>query len=374
VLCILGTRPEAVKLAPVILRLREDEARERGGRVRVCVTGQHREMLDQVLALFSFAPEFDLDLMSPGQTLAGLTARAVEGLDGVLDRARPDCVLVQGDTTTAMVGALTAFYRRIPVGHVEAGLRTGNPFLPFPEEANRRMISSLATWHFAPTERARRALLREGVRDDAVWVTGNTAIDALLWVVRRTEAEVPALGGEGSPMLLLTVHRRESFGKPLERVCRAVRDVCRRNPQVRVLCPVHMNPRVRGPVRALLGNVAQVTLCPPLDYRRFVLAMQQAHAILTDSGGVQEEAPALSKPVLVLRDVTERPEAVEAGAALTVGTEPERILRETERLLHDAGHYRRMAAAPNPFGDGRAAERIVDALTDQLARRRSMAA
>jgi UDP-N-acetylglucosamine 2-epimerase (non-hydrolysing) len=231
------------------------------------------------------------------------------------------------------------------------------------------MISSLATWHFAPTERARQALLGEGVCDDAVSVTGNTAIDALLWVVEHTGDDRPARGGGGRPMVLVTMHRRESLGDPLERVCGAIRDICRRNPEVRVLCPVHLNPKVRGPVRALLGDVPQVTLTPPLDYRLFAMAMRQAYLILTDSGGVQEEAPALGKPVLVLRDVTERPEAVEAGGALTVGTEPERIVRETERLLRDAAHYRRMAAAPNPFGDGRAAERIVNVLMDELAKR-----
>lgn len=367
VLCIIGTRPEAVKLAPVVLRLQEVHAAGNGARVKVCATGQHREMLDQVLSLFRIRPYLDLHLMSPDQTVADLTGRAVTALHRAVRDARPDAVLVQGDTTTAMTGALAAFYCKVPVGHVEAGLRTGDRYSPFPEEVNRRIISTLATWHFAPTRRAADALRSEGIAPSSVFVTGNTAIDALLWVLSRLPRRRRSFKQNGGRLLLVTAHRRENLGPALERICLAIKEICRRNPDVSVLYPVHLNPNVRRPVTARLGGLDRVTLCEPLGYRDFVGAMQEAHLILTDSGGVQEEAPSMGRPVLVLRDETERPEAVEAGAAKLVGTEVDRIVDETQKLLDDAEEYRRMATRVNPFGDGHAAERIVKILVHELS-------
>ncbi len=362
----MGTRPEAVKLAPVVLRLREIHAAGNGAEVTVCSTGQHREMLDQVLSLFGIRPEMDLDLMSPDQTLADLTARAVAAVHRAVADAAPDAVLVQGDTTTAMTGALAAFYCKVRVGHVEAGLRTGDLHSPFPEEANRRIISTLATWHFAPTSRAAGALRAEGVAPSSIFVTGNTGIDALLWVSRRLPKRRKTFTQDGRRLLLVTAHRRENFGRPLERVCLAIKEICRRNPDVSVLYPVHPNPNVRRPVTSRLGGLERVTLCDPLGYRDFVAAMRDAYLILTDSGGVQEEAPSIGRPVLVLRNETERPEAVEAGVAKLVGTEVDAIVGQTQRLLDDESEYRRMATRVNPFGDGHAAERIVEVLRREL--------
>lgn len=365
-LCIFGTRPEAIKLAPVVLRLREAAAASTDVTVQVCVTGQHREMLDQVLSIFAIQPDIDLDLMSPDQSLARLTAEAVSELDRVVDTTDPDVVLVQGDTTTAMAGALAAFYHKVPVGHVEAGLRTGDRYSPFPEEVNRRIISTLGTWHFAPTQRACEALRAEGIAPKSIHVTGNTAIDALLWISKNLPQNAPRFATDGRRLLLVTAHRRENFGEPLEHICAALEEICRRNPDVLVLYPVHLNPNVQKVVMGRLQGLSQVTLCQPLDYHSFVAAMREAYLILTDSGGVQEEAPSLGKPVLVLRKQTERPEAVEAGTAKVVGTDTERIVAETQRLLDDSDEYRRMATAPNPFGDGRAAERIVDIVLREL--------
>ncbi len=369
VLTILGTRPEAIKMAPVVRAL---EAAE-GFDSRLCVTAQHRGMLDQALELFELVPDHDLDLMRDRQTLPSLTARALTGLSRVLDNERPDIVLVQGDTTTTFVGALAAFYAGIPTGHVEAGLRTGDLASPFPEEANRLLTDRLASYYFVPTERCRQALADEGVPAERVWLTGNTVVDALLWMRDRVaqtplETDREALGSaysclaDEAPLVLVTGHRRESFGNGFRRICHALKTLAEKHPEVEIVYPVHLNPEVQEPVRRTLSDLANVHLLPPLAYPPFVRLMDRCSFILTDSGGVQEEAPALGKPVLVMREVTERPEGVEAGTARLVGTDPERIVSEAERLLSDSDAYRAMSRAHNPFGDGRAAERVVEAL------------
>ncbi len=365
---VFGTRPEAIKLAPVIHELR----RQRGAfDVKVVVTAQHRSMLDQVLAIFDIEPDFDLDIMRPGQSLTDVTVRALNGIEKVLSEARPDIVLVQGDTTTAFVGALAAYYQRVAVGHVEAGLRTRDKFAPYPEEMNRRLVGCMADIHFAPTPRARENLRREGVAAGAIHVTGNTVIDALLWALASSKPwDVPLLErlAPQRRIILVTAHRRESFGPGFERICRALAAIALRNPDVEVVYPVHLNPNVRGPVNAILGRVERVHLIEPLEYLPFAHLMERSYLILSDSGGIQEEAPALGKPVLVLRDKTERPEAIEAGTARLVGTDVDRIVSLTERLLRSRAAYRRMAHAENPFGDGRAAQRIA-----RILRRRGLA-
>ena len=362
VMFCFGTRPEAIKLAPVI---RELARHPREFQPVVLVTAQHRQMLDQVLRVFDIRPDHDLDVMRPGQSLADVTVGVLRGVELVLRRARPDMVVVQGDTTSALAAALAAFYERIPVGHVEAGLRTNDKYSPYPEEMNRRLVSSLADLHFAPTRAARENLLREGVPRHRIRVTGNTVVDALK-AMRRSKAKwhVPVLDriAPDQHVILVTAHRRESFGPGFERICRALRMLVERNPDVEVVYPVHLNPNVRKPVRAILGRTPRVHLIEPLEYLPFVRLMERAYLILTDSGGIQEEAPALGKPVLVMRDVTERPEAVIAGTAKLVGTDTEVIVSATERLLHSAAAYRKMARARNPFGDGRASRRIAAAL------------
>lgn len=358
VLTIFGTRPEAVKLAPVIREL----AGRAGVRARVCVTAQHREMLDQVLAIFGIVPDHDLALMRPGQALPDLTARVLTGVSGVLAAERPDVVLVQGDTTTAMAGALAAFYARVPVGHVEAGLRSYDRYSPYPEEINRRIVGTMATWHFAPTARAAEALRREGVPEASIHVTGNTVVDALLATLEATAPPQWPFPRNGRRLLLVTAHRRENFGAPLEGIFGALRALVDRNPDVELAYPVHLNPQVQEPARRILGDHERIHLLPPQDYASFVHLMARSALILTDSGGIQEEAPTLGKPTLVLRRETERPEAITAGTARLVGTNPAVILAETERLLHDPAAYAAMARASNPFGDGRAARRIVDLL------------
>jgi UDP-N-acetylglucosamine 2-epimerase (non-hydrolysing) len=357
VLCVVGTRPEAVKMAPVILALR----REPWARVRVLATAQHRHMLDQVLGLFEIAPDVDLDLMRPDQALADLTARMITALDASLGEESPDFVLAQGDTTTVLATGLACFYRRIPFGHVEAGLRTGDLANPFPEEMNRAVASRLARFHFAPTAAARANLLREGIPDAAIHVTGNTVIDALLQVAERNVPIGPALDAT-KRLILVTAHRRESFGPPLREAFGALRTLADRNPDVEVLYPVHLNPNVSGPAREILGGHPRIVLCDPLEYAPFVSAMKRCVLILTDSGGVQEEAPALGKPVLVLRDETERPEAVAEGVVKLVGTKAEKILAEAQRLLDDPQAYAAMARGVSPYGDGHAADRIVAVL------------
>jgi len=365
VLSIFGTRPEAIKMAPVVLELRK---RSEEIDSRVCVTSQHREMLDQVLKVFDIRPDVDLDLMLENQGLAAFTARALEALGEVLERTEPDVVLVQGDTTTALAGALAAFYQRIPVGHVEAGLRTGDRYRPFPEEIDRRLVGVLATYHFAPTRVAADALRAEGAEN--IFVTGNTVIDALFRVLSgrggRDGSATPAVDASASTrrVILVTAHRRENFGRPLQNICGALRDIAERNPDVEIVYPVHPNPNVFEPVHERLGGQPRIHLTEPLPYPTFSRAMQQAYLILTDSGGIQEEAPSLHKPVLVLRTETERPEAVEAGTVKVVGIERQRIVQETERLLYDRDACRRMAEAANPYGDGHAAESIVNALLE----------
>jgi UDP-N-acetylglucosamine 2-epimerase (non-hydrolysing) len=363
ILCVVGTRPEAIKMAPLILALRQSQ----WATVRVLATAQHRQMLDQVLDVFGILPDVDLDIMRPNQTLPELTARLLGQLDGVLEDERPDAMLVQGDTTTVMTAALAAFYRRIPVGHVEAGLRTGDMQNPFPEEMNRVIAGHLSRWHFAPTRRSRENLLREGIDPDAVHVTGNTVIDALMDVVGRSDLPLPAGVGEDERLVLVTAHRRENFGAPFAEVCRAIREVADRHPDVRILYPVHPNPNVAEVARATLGDHPRITLCSPLDYLPFVGAMKRACLVLTDSGGVQEEAPALGKPVLVMRRETERPEAVDEGVVKLVGPDFDAIVGEVGRLLADATAYAAMAKGASPYGDGQAAARIVAILERDLA-------
>ncbi|MFN4294473.1 MAG: non-hydrolyzing UDP-N-acetylglucosamine 2-epimerase [Thermoflexales bacterium] len=368
VMVVLGTRPEAIKLAPVIHALRR-----RVDRIQtwVCSTGQHREMLDAALRSFEIRLDFDLQLMQPDQSLADSTARILAALDGVFCDVRPDWVLAQGDTTTVMAASLAAFYRRIRVGHVEAGLRSGDLQQPFPEEANRRIADLLADLHFAPTTTARDHLLREGVPAERIIVTGNTVVDALLITSRRINAralierisELNTRDGWFSKrMILVTAHRRESFGAPFANICRALRAIAERYPDIQIVYPVHYNPNIAGPAQALLSGAPNIALIRPVDYETMVALMQHAYLILTDSGGIQEEAPSLRKPVLILREVTERPEVVALGAARLVGSRPERIVAETSRLLDDSEAYRRMASVENPYGDGRASERIVEAI------------
>ena len=365
---IFGTRPEAIKLAPLVLKLKGNPAID----CRVCVTAQHRKMLDQVLEAFDIVPDADLNLMQPNQTLSGLTARAIEALDGYLAADKPNLVLVQGDTTTVLCAALTSFYHRIPVGHVEAGLRTGNMQSPWPEEANRVLATRLAALHFAPTPSSRDNLLKEGVAPDRVFVTGNTVIDALLIAlekVKRNPPEIPGLPAEklaawnSSRIVLITGHRRENFGGGFDSICQSIATLAREFPDVQFIYPVHLNPRVREPVERILrpqsntGN-HNIHLIEPLPYLPFVALMNRSTLILTDSGGIQEEAPSLGKPVLVMRDTTERPEAVAAGTVKLVGTNADAIIGETRRLLTDEHSYQSMARNLNPYGDGLSAERI----------------
>jgi UDP-N-acetylglucosamine 2-epimerase (non-hydrolysing) len=360
VLFVFGTRPEAIKLAPVVRCLKDDVRFE----ARVAVTAQHREMLDQVLQAFSIAPDYDLNVMQPGQTLAQSASRILAALEPVLDEERPDCVIVQGDTTTTFCGALAAFYKTIPVAHVEAGLRTGDMRQPFPEEMNRVLTSRLATLHFAATEGAAANLRREGVDEENIFVTGNTGIDAVLAV----RDSLPAVEAAGKKVILVTAHRRESFGPGFVNICRALRRLAERG-DVEIVYPVHPNPKVREVVHAELREVANIRLIEPLEYVAFVDQMRRAHILLTDSGGVQEEGPSLAKPVLVMREKTERPEAVEAGTALLVGTDEERIVAETARLLDDPEEYARRARIHNPYGDGHASARIRDALINHFSPR-----
>lgn len=368
VLFVLGTRPEAIKLAPVVACLRE---RPGQFETRVAVTAQHRELLDQVLEAFSIAPDHDLNLMQPGQTLFQSTARIMAALEGVLAQEKPDWILVQGDTTTAFCGALAAFYAGVRVGHVEAGLRTGDKSKPFPEEMNRVLIGRLADAHYAPTAAAAANLAREGVPAAAIVVTGNTGIDAILRVREGLESgrlrpgPLPRLD-PSRKLILVTAHRRESFGAGLEGICAALARLARRN-DVEIVYPVHPNPNVTGPVQRLLGGCANVHLVDPLPYVSFVDLMRRAHLLLTDSGGIQEEAPPLGKPVLVMRDKTERPEAVAAGTARLVGTDPDRIVREAAELLDDACAHAERSRIYHPYGDGRAAVRIREHLSGKSA-------
>lgn len=360
ILVVFGTRPEAIKLFPLVHALRRTDAD-----VRVCVTGQHREMLDQVLEIARITPEHDLDLMLPNQSLDTLSARLLTELGKVMDADRPDRVIVQGDTATAMIGALTAYYRKIPVGHVEAGLRSGNIYHPWPEEVNRKVVGAIADLHFAPTETSRDALLAENVPAERIHVTGNTVIDALIETRARVDSDAAlastiapiAARFAGKRIVAVTTHRRENFGEGLRSVAQAVRRIADR-PDVAVIFPVHPNPNVRGPMSEVLAGVDNVAMIDPLDYPNFVRLLSLCHFVMTDSGGVQEEAPALAKPVLVMRETTERPEGVAAGTAKLVGNDEEVIVTEASRLLDDRAPYETMARAHNPFGDGKSSERI----------------
>lgn len=354
VLCCVGTRPEVIKMAPVIRALR----RLSWARCRVLATAQHRELLDQMLAFFDLAADVDLDIMTENQTLPELTSRLIVRLDRTLAEEKPDMVLAQGDTTTVFVSALASFYRRIPFGHVEAGLRSHNLGSPFPEEANRVLAGHLSRLHFAPTSTARDNLLAEGIISDRIRVTGNTVIDAL-HVAADRQVPVGVRLDARRRLVLVTAHRRDSFGDPIRQVCQAVLDLCEQHDDIEVLWPVHPNPMIRPVAESMLGGRERIHLCAPLSYGPFVTAMKQAHLILTDSGGVQEEAPALGKPVLVMRNESERPEAISAGVAMLVGPNRQRIVCEANRLLGDSAAYDRMATGASPYGDGRAAERIV---------------
>lgn len=357
ILCVVGTRPEAIKMAPVILALQK----EPWANVRVLATAQHRHMLDQVNEFFGIDPDIDLNIMRPNQALATLTARLLLELDDVLLSEKPDAVLVQGDTTTVMTVALACFYHRIPIGHVEAGLRTWDMQNPFPEEANRVIAGKLAKWHFAPTEGSKKNLLKEGVPESEIIVTGNTVIDALLMTAAK-ELELPVKLDPGKRLVMVTSHRRENFGEPFRNICRALKTLAQKNPDVQFLYPVHPNPNVKDVAYEYLAELPNFTLCEPLDYAPFIAAMKRSYMILTDSGGVQEEAPALGKPVLVFRDETERPEAVDQGVVKLVGPNYEKIVNEAQRLLDDQTSYQAMARGVSPYGDGKASQRIVDAL------------
>jgi UDP-N-acetylglucosamine 2-epimerase (non-hydrolysing) len=372
ILSVFGTRPEAIKMAPVI---RELSKYPKIFDSRVCVTAQHRQMLDQVLDIFGISPEYDLDIMGHGQSLTDITCKVLRGLELVLNEFQPDIVLVHGDTTTTFVASLAAYYEKITVGHVEAGLRTGNIYSPWPEEINRRLTGAITTWHFAPTESARQNLLKEGINNKSILVTGNTVVDALLYVTRNLKSNA-RLSQEMSErydflepdkrLILVTGHRRESFGLGFESICNALKIIVETHDDVEIVFPVHLNPNVREPVMRILSGVRGIHLIEPQDYLPFVYLMNRSYLIITDSGGVQEEAPSLGKPVLVMRDTTERPEAVDAGTVILVGTDSERIISEASKLLSDSAAYELMSRKHNPYGDGEAAIRIVKSLTYEL--------
>ncbi len=367
VMTVFGTRPEAIKMAPLVLALNKNPLIES----IVCVTGQHREMLDQVLDLFQIKPDYDLNVMKSGQTLSEVTSRIVMKFQSILDKDKPDIILVHGDTSTTFCAALTAYYNQIDVGHVEAGLRTGNIFSPWPEEGNRKLVSCLAKLNFAPTEKSKQNLVNEGIDPEMVFTTGNTVIDALLLmeskikdnksISTRLHNSFPMISEERK-VVLITGHRRENFGGGFERICESIRRLAEKNTDVDFIYPVHLNPRVRAPVNQLLSNQENIHLIEPQGYLEFVFLMTQSHIILTDSGGIQEEAPALGKPVLVMRDTTERPEAVSAGTVQLVGTEVEKIVNGVEALLTDSSLYEKMSRAHNPYGDGNSVNRIIQVL------------
>ena len=362
ILCVFGTRPEAIKMAPVI---RELKNHSRGFSVVVCVTGQHRDMLDQVLSVFDIKPEYDLNVMQPNQTLVELTSKILLGIDDIIQKESPDWVLVQGDTTTAMVAALAAFYHKVKVGHIEAGLRTGDVYNPFPEEANRKIIDSFATLYFAPTETSRQHLLKESVPAERIIVTGNTVIDALGLVAQKPYdwmsgplAKIP----RDKKLILATTHRRENLGAPLEHICEGLRQVAAEHEEVQIVIPMHLNPQVRKIMTAVLGKVENVSLIEPFDYISLVHLLKECTLVATDSGGLQEEAPAFGKPVLILRETSERPEGIEAGVAILVGTKSEDIRQAIHTLLANQEEYRKIARAVSPYGDGTASRQIVAAL------------
>jgi UDP-N-acetylglucosamine 2-epimerase (non-hydrolysing) len=361
-MAVFGTRPEAIKMAPLVRLLKDTVETE----CFVCVTAQHRQMLDQVLSLFDIEPDFDMNIMRPRQTLSDITSRVLTGLDPLIEKVKPDILLVHGDTTTTLSAALAAFYRQIKVGHVEAGLRTHNKYFPYPEEINRRLTGGLADLHFAPTTTSRDNLLSEGINPEGIFITGNTVIDALKTTVKKDyrfeEHALNKIDYRAEKVLLLTAHRRENWGKPIADVCNAVKRIALEEPKVRIIYPVHYNPAVRDVVYPILGNVPNVMLLDPLDTADMHNLMSRCWMVLTDSGGLQEEAPSLGKPVLVLRDVTERPEAVEAGTVRVIGTDEEIVYAEALRLIKDNNAYMKMAEAVNPYGDGQASRRIVSAI------------
>lgn len=371
VLMVFGTRPEAIKMAPLVLELRRSKTLN----VEVCVTAQHREMLDQVLSLFDIVPDYDLNIMKAGQDLYDITSRVLLGLRDVIQKAKPDVLLVHGDTTTTFASSLAAFYEKVEIGHVEAGLRTGNLYSPWPEEANRKLTGSLTKYHFAPTPTSEEALLREGVKKADIYVTGNTVIDSLFWVTEKISKDdgLQQTFNErfseidfNKKVVLVTGHRRESFGDGFENICNALKDIATKFEDAEIVYPVHLNPNVQEPVNRILASQPNIHLIPPLDYLPFVYLMNRSHLILTDSGGIQEEAPSLGKPVLVMRDTTERPEAVTAGTVKLVGTNSATLIGETTRLLTDDVYYKSMSDAHNPYGDGMACSRIREALETQL--------
>ncbi|MDW5286470.1 UDP-N-acetylglucosamine 2-epimerase (non-hydrolyzing) [Alteromonas macleodii] len=371
ILTVFGTRPEAIKMAPLALKLAETQGLD----ARVCVTAQHREMLDQVLELFELKPDYDLDIMKPGQDLTDVTTNILQGMKPVLADFKPDVVLVHGDTATTFATSLAAYYQQIAVGHVEAGLRTGNIYSPWPEEANRKLTGAITTYHFAPTDISKQNLLKEAVAESAITVTGNTVIDALLSVSEKfkTDAALNSQMAEkfsfldkSKKLILVTGHRRESFGGGFERICQALAATAEAHPECQIVYPVHLNPNVQEPVNRLLNGVDNITLIKPQDYLPFVYLMNKAHIILTDSGGIQEEAPSLGKPVLVMRDTTERPEAVKAGTVKLVGTDVEVIKNQLSLLLTNDKEYKDMSFAHNPYGDGKACEKIIEVLMEKL--------
>jgi UDP-N-acetylglucosamine 2-epimerase (non-hydrolysing) len=378
VLSIFGTRPEAIKLAPVVKALEDHPDQFRSS---VCVTAQHRRMLDQVLQVFDIKPDVDLDIMKPGQDLYGVTAEILLKLRDLLREVKPDLVLVQGDTTTTFAAGLSAIYQKIKVGHIEAGLRTYDKYRPFPEEINRHLVSVVADYHFAPTETAKRNLLSEGIPPERIYVTGNTVIDALFWILgkqstaenqKRMEAFFSNSFGlrmNCQRLILVTAHRRESFGKGFENMCTALKEIALRNPEVHIVYPVHLNPSVREPVYRIIKGMDRIHLIEPLEYEPFVYLMNKSFLILTDSGGIQEEAPSLGKPVLVMREVTERPEAVEAGTARLVGTRMEHIVTEAQKLLDSPDEYQKMANVKNPYGNGNASQQILQVLIEEVRER-----
>ncbi|MDD2839055.1 UDP-N-acetylglucosamine 2-epimerase (non-hydrolyzing) [Sulfuricurvum sp.] len=359
-LLVFGTRPEAIKMAPLVKELQKyPEEFE----IKVCVTAQHRQMLDQVLALFEIIPDYDLDIMQPGQDLYDVTANVLLGMKAVLIDFSPDIVFVHGDTTTTMAAALAAYYQKIDVAHIEAGLRTHDIYSPFPEEINRQMTSKIARWHFAPTLNASNNLINEGVLEDTIIITGNTVIDALLQVVTKNESKMMQIDGYSvreRKIILVTGHRRENFGEGFLQICKALKKIALSHPEIDIVYPVHLNPNVQQPVHEILDFVENVFLIAPLDYEPFVFLMSRSHLILTDSGGIQEEAPSLGKPVLVMRETTERPEAVDAGTVKLVGANETSIVNAVDVLLKDTNEYEQMSKAHNPYGDGRASKRIVE--------------
>lgn len=366
VMTVFGTRPEAVKMAPIIKKLNENPNIEH----RSCVTAQHREMLDQVLSIFNIEPDYDLDIFTDGQTLSDITVRSLKGLEDVIKDFDPDLILVQGDTTTVFAGALAAFYNGVKIGHVEAGLRSGNLYSPYPEEANRKLTGVMTNYHFAPTETSKENLLKEGYPEGDIYITGNTSIDALLEITSKEyefESELlNSLDYENRKVILVTSHRRENIGKPMEDIFSALRRVVEDNPDSELVYPVHLNPKVKAIAEEKLGNHERIHLIEPLDYLPFANLQKRSYLIVTDSGGVQEEAPTLGKPILVIRKETERPEGIEAGTAKLIGVESEDVYREVNLLLNDSEEYGKMANAVNPYGDGKAAERIVDIIASKF--------